>query len=479
MVPIETNNGSVSIGIDDTPPIVTKDIGQPSYDDGLYIADDTQITLTAQDIGDYASGIKELHYILDSIETVVAGSTTQFVIPTPGNHTLEFWAIDNLDNEGTHTTQMHIVDTSAPSVSPTVIGPRVGSYINVNSTIMVTATDTGSGVKEIYYIVYYPNSTSTTYIISGSFANITFEEACNHTIDIWAVDNLNNAGLILTQTYHVDNTPPTSNASVYPYTQEAPINVDIVASDSGCNGGVGTKFVELWFRHSTDNTTWTLWTLFSADSLAPYNLTFTAPLGTGYYQFYTIAVDEVYNIEEPPVAPDAIANLTGDISYTQSLAQGWNLITVPVQHEFTAELLGVSITLCDAIAEWNASLQDYITHPVGSPIQDFDIEDGVSYFVHVTNNSEFTVVGAPIDNISVEIMPGWNLLGWVRTPTVSAEQFGNEIPGSDIVMRWSTTLQEYVPHLMGTPLNNFGVTHGMGLFVHTTHASTWDGEVGV
>jgi len=321
-------------------------------------------------------------------------------------------------------------------------------------------------------------STSTTFIVSGSFANITFEEACNHTVDIWAVDHLNNAGSIYSQTYYVDNTPPMSNASVHPYHQEAPINVTIDASDSGCNGGVGTKFVELWFRHSTDNVTWTSWTLFSADSLAPYALSFTAPLGTGYYQFYSIAVDMVYNMEEPPVTPDAIANLSGDISYTQSLAQGWNLITVPVQHNFTAESLGASIPLCDAVVKWDASLQDYITHPVGSPIQDFDIEDGVSYFVHVTNISEFSVSGAPIDTLSVSIMPGWNLVGWVRTHTVSAEQLGDEINGSDIVMRWSTTLQGYIPHLMGTPINDFAVTHGMGLFVHTTHASTWDGEVG-
>jgi hypothetical protein len=427
-------------------------------------------------VGPYASGVKEIHYILDGTETVVTGHTAQFTIPLEGNHTLEFWAIDNLDNEGAHTTQMHIVDNSAPTVSSTVVGPRVGAYINVNSTIEVTAEDTGCGVKEIHYIVEYPDASSIAYIVPGSMATITFDESCNHSVDIWAVDHLDNAGVIQSQTYHVDNTPPLSTVSLSPYEQDAPVNLSIAASDAGCNGGVGIKSVELWYRQSTDNATWGGWTLYSTDSMAPYDLSFTAPLGTGYYQFHTIAVDKLYNREAQPVTPDAIAYLFGDVTYTISLAQGWNLITIPVEHNLTAESLGAAIPFCDTVTKWDAAAQGYVNHPVGTAIEVFALEDGVSYFVHVTNDSQFTVTGEPLDTIAVAVMPGWNLLGWVRTHAVTAEQLGDAVNGSDTVMRWSTTVQDYIPHPMGTTINNFDVTHGMGLFVHAIEESIWDGE---
>ncbi len=158
-----------------------------------------------------------------------------------------------------------------------------------------------------------------------------------------------------------------------------------------------------------------------------------------------------------------------------SFSQGWNLITMPVQHNYTAETLGQAIPLCDTIVMWDVVNQSYIAHPVGTAVHDFVIQDGIGYFVHVTHNVTFSVAEYLIENISVAIQPGWNLLGWACPCNISAEMFGESVIASDTVMKWNVTTQDFIGHPMGTPIHNFNVAMGMGLFVHTTKESTWDG----
>ena len=172
--------------------------------------------------------------------------------------------------------------------------------------------------------------------------------------------------------------------------------------------------------------------------------------------------------------PITIQNTSIEILYKYSiyLSKGWNLITIPVKNNFTAETLGQCIGTCDTIAAWNATLQQYVVHPIGTGINDFEIEDGIAYFIHVTDNVTFNITGELLQNVTVSIKPGWNMIGWIGN-SINAEQFASEIIGCDTVVKWETTTQQFIPHPVGTMIQNFEISRGMGLFIHASQESQW------
>ena len=177
-------------------------------------------------------------------------------------------------------------------------------------------------------------------------------------------------------------------------------------------------------------------------------------------------------------APTKILNGTINVIYEHvfHLKKGWNLITIPVQNNFTAETLGQAIgDVCDTIVKWDAVNKTYVPHPVGTPLNNFEIIDGMGYLIHLTNDTTFIVSGYPIKNISIEIEPGWNLIGWIYINDTNAEFLGNSIMGCDTVLIWNTTMQDYIAHPVGTPIHNFNISIGTGILLHATQESIWYG----
>ncbi|MBI5000070.1 MAG: right-handed parallel beta-helix repeat-containing protein [Euryarchaeota archaeon] len=96
--------------------------------------------------------------------------------------------------------------------------------------------------------------------------------------------------------------PVSAVDAISPYVQpNAPIIVTATASDTGASGLAG---VEMWYRNSTDNSTWGAWSLFGTDSAAPYSWSFTFPAGAAYYEFYSRARDNAGNYEPAPGSAD-------------------------------------------------------------------------------------------------------------------------------------------------------------------------------
>jgi hypothetical protein len=111
---------------------------------GWYVGQVTA-TLTATDNTD-GSGVKELHYILDSgAETSVTGATATIQINTDGYHTLEAWASDNNGNiETQHAASIFKIDQTAPTIAlsmPTTV------ILNQAVSVTWTATDSLSGIQ--------------------------------------------------------------------------------------------------------------------------------------------------------------------------------------------------------------------------------------------------------------------------------------------------------------------------------------------
>ncbi len=107
----------------------------------------------------------------------------------------------------------------------------------------------------------------------------------------------------------VDTVKPESHVHEmedYWYT-EGMLPVEANATDIIPSSGAepsGLKNVELHYRYSPDNTTWSSWRLFGTDNGPSYGWSFNAPEGDGYYELYTISGDVARNVENKPVEPD-------------------------------------------------------------------------------------------------------------------------------------------------------------------------------
>ena len=66
--------------------------------------------------------------------------------------------------------------------------------------------------------------------------------------------------------------------------------------------------VSIYYRYSTNNSSWGGWTFFENDYSSPYSWSFTAPQGDGYYEFYSIA-RKGDDVESPPAVADATCGL--------------------------------------------------------------------------------------------------------------------------------------------------------------------------
>ena len=98
-----------------------------------------------------------------------------------------------------------------------------------------------------------------------------------------------------------DATAPASSVDAMSYWYNTlPVVVTATASDSIS----GVSEVTLYYRYSSDNSSWGTWTAFSTDSASPWQWNFNAPDGDGYYELYTIAKDNATNTEAAPLSAD-------------------------------------------------------------------------------------------------------------------------------------------------------------------------------
>lgn len=141
-------------------------------------------------------------------------------------------------------------------------------------------------------------------------------DAANHGFEGAYVDDI-----VLTG---VEDVPPTSTVSALPtYTNDEPFLLPFTAQDNANASGV--DYVELWYRYgSTGN--WTLYTQPARPlgrwSISPIAFDASYANGNGYYEFYTIAVDNAGNAEATPSGPDASVTID---TVSPTLTASWTV----------------------------------------------------------------------------------------------------------------------------------------------------------
>ena len=141
-----------------------------------------------------------------------------------------------------------------------------------------------------------------------------------------------------------DATSPSSSvdAMAYWYT-----NLPIIVTATANDALSGVKEVTLYYRYSSDNSSWTSWNAFSTDNAPPWQWNFNAPHGDGYYEFYSIAKDNASNIESKTTADESIGIDTHPPSTTIQASPSYGNCVLPTST--------ITLTATDTITGVNST----------------------------------------------------------------------------------------------------------------------------
>ncbi|MFJ8076920.1 OmpL47-type beta-barrel domain-containing protein [Streptomyces sp. NPDC096176] len=229
-------------GEDTTAPVTTAKVDGDKNADGAYVGQAT-VTLAATDEG---AGVDKIEYAVGA-DGPWQPYTAPVVVDQVGTHKVRYRAYDKAGNVEVEKAVAFAVaapptdDTTAPETSATVSGDKdeQGRYLGM-ATVTVTASDAGSGVNTIEYVL----GDGAWQPYAGP---VTVDEAGTHKVRYKATDKAGNAAAEKSVDFTVvappaeDKEPPQTTAGVSgkqnsdgAYITSA--TVTVVAVDSGGSG---------------------------------------------------------------------------------------------------------------------------------------------------------------------------------------------------------------------------------------------------
>jgi hypothetical protein len=196
-------------------------------------------------------------------------------------------------------------DTTPPQSSLTIGTPAYapgGPFVTSDTPLTVTATDSESGVQNIWYRYFPVGNTPPAYTpelgTSGSF-NLTGADGA-YEVDTYATDNAGNDESPHSQVIYLDNTPPTitinqPTATNYTHSQTLTLNYTV---DDGAGSGVQTVTALLDGSNQTPAGT----VLQSATAVNQSISLLTSGLALGTHTFTLRSVDNVGNVSNQSVS---------------------------------------------------------------------------------------------------------------------------------------------------------------------------------
>ena len=163
----------------------------------------------------------------------------------------------------------------------------------------------------------------------------------------------------------------------------------------------------------------------------------------------------------------------------------FNEIAIPlnIQGVTSAADLMLAIPGCNSVARWDAGMQGYEQYIDFIPATNFDVTAGNPYYVNVTGNAVFTLVGEivnPSFNLITTPTTDFNevMLTLDKTSIITASQLMSDISSCNSVARWSSDIQGYEQYISFIPETNFGVRVGYPYYVNVTSNVTWPASGG-
>jgi len=204
-------------------------------------------------------------------------------------------------------------------ISPSIIGiddtppliANVQATPDVQKTteplnITCTVTDNWDLVDTVKVHVDGPEGFTMEAIMDANGSSYWYEDTYATTgfyrYYIWANDTSNNIAISDTYSFAIVALPPTMS-----YVNPLPTWITAVPFTVTATAFNDIASVTLWYRYSSDGADWTDWTFYGTDTEEPWSWEFTG--SDGYYEFYSIAIDDYENVEDPPNVADATTGI--------------------------------------------------------------------------------------------------------------------------------------------------------------------------
>ncbi len=203
-----------TVHVDNTPAVTTASAGEPKFSaaDKQYVSANTPITLNATDptVANVSSGVASTQYKIDGGNYIAySGAFTL----TEGIHTVAFRSTDNVGNVESEKTQIYHVDATSPTAQisfnatnctdngKTVVSAQTLFTLTANDPVV---SDVSSGVKELRFRV----NSGAWQTYAAAFTLTGLAQDGEVTIELIALDNVENTSAAQSITVILDATPP-------------------------------------------------------------------------------------------------------------------------------------------------------------------------------------------------------------------------------------------------------------------------------
>jgi hypothetical protein len=158
----------------------------------------------------------------------------------------------------------------------------------------------------------------------------------------------------------------------------------------------------------------------------------------------------------------------------------FNEIALPLNIEGitnAAELMA-AIPGCNSVARWDASEQGYYQYISFLPLTNFPVEMGYPYYVNVTGNVVYSLIGVivqPTFSLITTPTTDFNevMLTLDKTDITQASGLVADIPSCNSIARWDAEEQGYYQYVSFLPMTNFNVRVGYPYYVNVSSNVTW------
>jgi len=178
------------------------------------------------------------------------------------------------------------------------------------------------------------------------------------------------------------------------------------------------------------------------------------------------------NYHEQEIALNLIEYLTTKPTFSKELVEGWNLISLPLTADdmtFSSVFSSVAGKY-DAIYSYNATTHSWVA--LGA---DDTLENGVGYFIHMTENGTWTYTGSAYTDMDISLQQGLNMIGWLNCSKGISDALSSIEGDYWYVARWNATTQKFEVYVPDAPpaFNDFNtMERGEGYFISMKSAGT-------
>ena len=181
----------------------------------------------------------------------------------------------------------------------------------------------------------------------------------------------------------------------------------------------------------------------------------------------TVLTDEDGNEIFPTTISGTFTCQAPQETFSKELVKGWNLISLPLYNATdmtVANIIDKSLSgKYDALYRYDAVNKSWVAMDSSDVM-----ENGVGYFIHMTEDGTWTYTGSAYTDMDISLQPGLNMIGWLNCSKDISDALSSIEGDYWYVARWNAIEQKFeVYNPVAPPVFNDFTTmeRGEGYFI--------------